>query len=273
MSQHNPKHNPKNNETAIDCRHISLHLGGKTILNEVSLAIKQGEITTLLGANGAGKSSLLKIMSGEISASNPQSSDIFYFNQPKGDWDRRVLAKHLGMLPQQSSLSFSFTVQEVVELGLLPLSLSRQQAKKAVEAALIKVDAVHLASQLYPLLSGGEKQRVHLARVLTQLSGAEERVILMLDEPTSALDLSHQHNTLRIAREMADKGAAVIIVLHDLNLAAQYSDRILLLNKGEIQADGTPWEVLTASHIQAVYQHKVTVLKHPHESYPVVYTR
>ena len=260
-----------NNNSAVNCQNINLTLGEKSILNDISLNIEKGQVTTLLGGNGAGKSSLLKIFSGEMEASNKKSSDIYYFNKHKESWYRNDLAKHLAMLPQQSSLTFSFTVEEVVELGLLPLSLSREQSKVAVNKVLNKVDAMHLKSRLYPLLSGGEKQRVHLARVLIQLSDAGNQSILMLDEPTSALDLSHQHNTLRIARDIANKGAAVIIVLHDLNLASQYSDRILLLNKGRIQADGTPWEVLTELNIATVYDHKVNVLKHPTNNYPVIY--
>lgn len=258
-------------KSAMHCQHLHLKLGGKIILDDINLHIFQGEVTTLLGPNGAGKSSLLKILSDEIKATANSGCEIRYFNEPKMSWNRGKLAKHIGILPQQSSLTFAFTVREVVELGLLPLSLSRKHANAIVDEALQKVDVLHLAERLYPLLSGGEKQRVHFARVLTQISQSGDKTILMLDEPTSALDLSHQHNTLSIARTMANQGAAVIIVLHDLNLAAQYSDRVLILNEGKIQADGTPWQALTAPMIKQVYQHKVQILKHPSADYPVVY--
>jgi iron complex transport system ATP-binding protein len=258
-------------KSAISCKHINLTLAGKVILNDISLNIRQGEVTTLLGPNGAGKSSLLKILADEIKATVNKDSEIHYFNESKANWNRGQLAKHVGILPQQSSLTFAFTVREVVELGLLPLSLSRKQADCVINDMLEKVDTLYLETRLYPLLSGGEKQRVHLARVLTQLSESGNKTVLMLDEPTSALDISHQHNTLSIARNMADKGAAVIIVLHDLNLAAQYSDRVLILNEGKIQADGSPWQALTADKIEQVYQHSVQVLKHPSADYPVVY--
>jgi iron complex transport system ATP-binding protein len=260
------------NISAISCKNIHLKLGGKVILDDISLQIYQGQVTTLLGPNGAGKSSLLKILADEIKATANKSSEIYYFNESKADWSRAKLAKHVGVLPQQSSLTFAFTVREVVEMGLLPLSLSRAQADKVVNEMLDKVDILHLDRRLYPLLSGGEKQRVHFARVLAQLSKSGDKTVLMLDEPTSALDLSHQHNTLSIARKMADQGATVIIVLHDLNLAAQYSDRVLILNEGKIQADGSPWQALTAEKIGQVYQHKVQVSKHPSANYPVVYT-
>jgi len=258
--------------SAISCKNIHLILGGKVILDDISLHIKQGEVTTLLGPNGAGKSSLLKILADEIKGTEKSNSAISYFNEPKQNWNRGKLAQHVGILPQQSTLSFAFTVREVVELGLLPLSLSRKQAQKVTNEMLEKVDTLHLESRSYPLLSGGEKQRVHLARVLTQLSESGDKTVLMLDEPTSALDLSHQHNTLKIARQMADQGAAVIIVLHDLNLAAQYSDRVLILNEGKIHADGSPWHALSAENIAHVYQHQVQVLKHPSADYPVIYT-
>lgn len=119
-------------------------------------------------------------------------------------------------------------------------------------------DVTHLSERLYPSLSGGEKQRVHLARVLTQLHHSGDQCILMLDEPTSALDLAHQHNTLKIARELADNhNAAVIVVLHDLNLAAQYSDRLVVLKDGNLVCDGSPWEALEPSMIEVCTATKV----------------
>lgn len=175
------------------------------------------------------------------------------------------------MLPQNSTLSFAFTVQEVVDLGALPLALTRADTQVITQEMMEKVEVTHLSERLYPSLSGGEKQRVHFARVLTQISQTQDQKILMLDEPTSALDLAHQHNTLKLARQMADEGAAVIVVLHDLNLAAQYSDCLIVLKDGKIQADGKPWDALTESMIQKVYGHKTLVTKHPINDYPVVY--
>ncbi|NVO99530.1 heme ABC transporter ATP-binding protein, partial [Photobacterium damselae subsp. damselae] len=133
-----------------------------------------------------------------------------------------------------------------------------------------KVGVDHLANRLYPTLSGGEKQRVHFARVLTQLSHSGKQCILMLDEPTSALDLAHQHHTLEIAQALSQQGAAVIIVIHDLNLAAQYADRLIILNQGKIQADGTPWQVLTPISVENVYGWPVQVIAHPEHNYPVI---
>lgn len=167
-------------------------------------------------------------------------------------------------------LSFAFNVNEVIELGGLPLSLSNQALREITSNMMQKTGINHLAERAYPSLSGGEKQRVHLARVLTQVSQHQQKIV-MLDEPTSALDLSHQHNTLKLARELANEGAAVIVVLHDLNLAAQYSDRVIVLQDGKLQADGAPWEAITAEMIENVYGHKTLVQAHPTLNFPVVF--
>ncbi|NQZ92004.1 MAG: heme ABC transporter ATP-binding protein [Moritella sp.] len=251
---------------AIEAEHLNLTLGGKQLLDNFSLKIASGEFTALLGPNGAGKSSLLKVLCGEQDA----GGKVTVFGRELKDVKPIVLAKHLGVLPQHSSLSFSFTVQEVIELGCLPLQLSNAQTK-AIATEKMKLVGVHsLKNQLYTTLSGGEKQRVHFSRVLTQLSQADEQCILMLDEPTSALDIAHQHQTLQVAREIAKSGGAVIVVLHDLNLAAQYADRLVIINEGKIQADGNPWEALTRKIISHVYGWPVNISKHPTDDYPVI---
>lgn len=256
--------------SAISVKNLTLSLGNKLILNNLSVNIETHKVTALLGPNGAGKSTLLKCLSRELNI--PKGTQLAYFNQTIIQWSKKQLPRHMGVLAQQSSLTFAFTVQEVVELGLLPLALSAQQAKQTVQENMHNVGIEHLAKRLYPTLSGGEKQRVHLARVLTQLTQSKDKTILMLDEPTSALDLAQQHNTLKLAKKLAQKGAAVIIVLHDLNLAAQYSDRVLVLAEGEIKADGAPWDALTSEMIEQVYGQKTLIVKHPTNDYPVVHS-
>ncbi|HIF9520615.1 TPA: heme ABC transporter ATP-binding protein [Photobacterium damselae] len=252
---------------ALKASNLHLQLGGKTLLDNVDLEIMSGQITALLGPNGAGKSSLLKVLNGEIT---PNSGAIEIFSKPKDHWPSELLAKHMGILPQHSTLSFSFLAHEVAELGAMPLAISNHQAQQLAAKNMVKVGVDHLANRLYPTLSGGEKQRVHFARVLTQLSHSGEQCILMLDEPTSALDLAHQHHTLEIAQALSQQGAAVIIVIHDLNLAAQYADRLIILNQGKIQADGTPWQVLTPTAVENVYGWPVQVIAHPEHNYPVI---
>ncbi|OAN17694.1 heme ABC transporter ATP-binding protein [Photobacterium jeanii] len=251
---------------AISAQGLNLSLGGKTLLDNFAIDIHHGEITALLGPNGAGKSTLLKVLCGELEA----GGKINLLDKPQNEWQPRQLAKYLGVLPQHSSLSFAFTAQEVAELGGLPLSLTKRDSKVIATEMMEKTDVTSLSSRLYPSLSGGEKQRVHFARVLTQLSKADDKAILMLDEPTSALDLAHQHKTLQIAQEMAAQGAAVIIVLHDLNLAAQYADRLVIVNQGKIQADGDAWQALNPQTIERVYGWPVTVTSHPVNDHPVI---
>ncbi|MCQ1058474.1 heme ABC transporter ATP-binding protein [Photobacterium sp. ZSDE20] len=253
-------------EVVIEAESLSLNLGGKVLLDDFSLKIKSGQLTALLGPNGAGKSTLLKVLCGEVEA----EGKVNFFGYPRHDWPTSQLARHLGVLPQHSSLTFAFTAQEVVELGALPLELPNAQAQQIAHEKMAMVGVTNLAPRLYPTLSGGEKQRVHFARVLTQLSQAGEQCVLMLDEPTSALDLAHQHNALIVAKQMAQAGAAVIIVIHDLNLAAQYADRLVIINHGKIQADGPPEQALTAETIESVYGWPVCITQHPVDGYPIV---
>lgn len=257
------------NPNVLSGRNISMKFGNRVVLDDISIDIRAGEVAALLGPNGAGKSTLLKLLCGET----PSQNDIDYFGQSKDRWQPENIARHLAMLPQHSTLTFPFLAREVVELGAIPLSLSSNETRKLALHYMEKTDVLHLADRLYPALSGGEKQRLHLARVLTQLHQSDDKKILMLDEPTSALDLAHQHNTLRIAREAATKdNAAVVIVLHDLNLAAQYADRLVLLHKGKLVCDASPWDALTPERIEQVYGYQSIVTKHPSLDFPQVHS-
>jgi len=256
------------NMVSLEAHNLSVKIGTKTIINDISLEIRAGEVTTLLGPNGAGKSTLLKALCRETESSGV----IEYFGHGPEKWPPARLAKHMGMLPQHSTLTFPFLAQEVVELGGIPLGASNKEMKNITQEYMALADVSHLAQRLYPSLSGGEKQRVHLSRVLTQLHDSGDQCILMLDEPTSALDLAHQHNTLKIARQLADvRNAAVIVVLHDLNLAAQYSDRLIMLKGGDIVSHGSPWETLRPELIEQVYGYHSIVEKHPTMSFPQVH--
>ncbi|MCL9773876.1 heme ABC transporter ATP-binding protein [Vibrio methylphosphonaticus] len=254
-------------EYAISASNISVKFAHTTVLDNVSINLKPGEVTALLGPNGAGKSTLLKVLSGEIKT----QANIHYFGHSRDTWTPSKLAMHLGLVSQHSTLSFPFLASEVVELGAIPLKLPNRDIKALAKHYLNTVDMLPLASRAYPSLSGGEKQRIHFARVLSQLHHAKRQAILMLDEPTSALDLAHQHQTLTLARELAtQRNAAVVIVLHDLNLAAQYSDRIVVLNKQRIVADGSPQEAITRQMISDVYGYDSIITKHPTKGFPLV---
>ncbi len=256
-------------DIALSANNIHVHFGDTCVVDDVSLAVNKGQVTALLGPNGAGKSTLLKALAGELVC----KGEVEIFSAPRRHWKKDDLARHLSMLPQSSSLSFPFLAQEVVELGAIPLNKPAREITQLARINMRKAGVEHLAQRLYPSLSGGEKQRLHLARILTQLSEAGDKQILLLDEPTSALDLSHQHNSLNLARNIAhDENAAVIVVLHDLNLAAQYADRMLVLKQGQIAYDGTPEHVMTASMIDDVYGYKATIATHPSLGFPMMYS-
>lgn len=189
------------------------------------------------------------------------------------DWSLMERAQVRAVMPQDSTLSFPFTVLEVVLMGRTPHLKGAESLRdyQIARAALEAVDARHLEERLYPTLSGGERQRVQLARVLAQIweETTEDRY-LRLDEPTSNLDLSHQHSTLSVARHFAHQGVGVLVVLHDLNLAAQYADCVLMLNKGKIINYGTPAEVFTRELIRETFGLQVMVGKHPTMECPLI---
>ena len=254
----------------LDIKQATVTIGNRALLDNVSLSIQPGQVVTVLGPNGAGKSTLMKVACGE----RPLSSGEVLLNGRK-HWNLRQQALMLGVLPQSSSLSFPFTAEEVVLLGRTPCSSTRQENQAIAEAALARVDGLHLRHRQYPTLSGGERQRVHMARVLAQVwdKCASGERFLLLDEPTSALDPAHQQLTLKLARQQADEeGIGVLVILHDLNLAARYSDRLMILRQGKVAARGTPREVLTPQTIGSVFDIEVSVSDHPGHNCPLVIT-
>lgn len=255
-----------NTNSVLSLRGITVRFAQRTLLDNVALDFHAGELTILLGPNGTGKSSLLKTISKEVD----YQGACYFYGQHIDSWDQQHLSKHLAILPQHSQLTFNFSVQEVIELGALNLDLSRQQLNELVSRNMQQTDIAHLAQRSYPSLSGGEKQRVHLARVLTQLEQSGTKKVLLMDEPTSALDIQHQHRTLQLAKSIAAAGGTVIVVLHDLNLAAQYADRIVILNDGDIVANGSAEQAINAEIIERVYQHPVEIINHPQTGHPVV---
>lgn len=181
------------------------------------------------------------------------------------EWNYHNLARKRAVLSQKTTLNFPFTALEVTLLGRNPHIIGTESEKdlKIAYQALELVEAAHLAEQPFPTLSGGEQQRVQLARVLAQIwDDAGDGRYLLLDEPTSSLDLAHQHLTLKIARQLARENTGVLVVLHDLNLAAHYADKIYLMKNGEIFRTGTPSDVLTADNIKSVFDFDVSILEH-----------
>jgi iron complex transport system ATP-binding protein len=255
----------------LTAERLSYATSGRTLLDGVSFELPAGELLAIVGPNGAGKSTLLKLLSGDLA---PSTGRISIDGRRLDAWSGRQQARRRAVLPQASSLSFPFLVHEVVLMGRTPHmpDVPRREDHDVARAALDHAGAGPFADRLYPTLSGGEKQRVQLARVLAQIWEAppDGGRYLFLDEPTNNLDLGHQHHTLRVARTFADAGTAVAAVLHDLNLAAQYADRMLLLHGGRPHALGAPEEVLTPETLAATFGLPVVVVPHPCFDCPLV---
>ncbi|WP_160288409.1 heme ABC transporter ATP-binding protein [Pseudomonas knackmussii] len=254
----------------LRAENLTVVRGGKPVLHGLSLALQAGEVLGVLGPNGAGKSTLLGALSGEL---KPSIGQVSLDGRDLQSWAGTARARRLAVLLQTSSLNFAFDVETVVGFGRLPHSSGRQIDAQIVAEALRVADAGHLAGRSYLALSGGERQRVHLARVLAQLWPGNAEQVLLLDEPTSALDPLHQHSLLQAVREIAERGVAVLVVLHDLNLAARYCDRLLLLRDGLERAAGTPEAVLQAEPLRDVFGLDVLVQRHPERGHPLVVVR
>lgn len=250
---------------------IRVVVGGAPLLDDVALNVAPGDVVAIIGPNGAGKSTLLRALAGDV---QPADGTVRLLGRPLHAWPVQEQARRRAVLPQQSTLAFAFTAREVVLLGRVPHSGGAAGPRDVAiaEAALEAVDAGHLADRWYTTLSGGEQQRVHLARVLAQIWEPidDQPRFLLLDEPTNNLDLAHQHHTLALARRWARQSVGVVVVLHDLNLAAQYADRLVLLYAGRVVAVGTPADVLTPAQIAAVFGLPVQVLAHPSFPGPLV---
>jgi iron complex transport system ATP-binding protein len=253
----------------IDLRGIRYSIAGKALLQGVDLRLNPGEIVALVGANGAGKTTLLKILSG---ATAPDSGQATLDGKPIHAYGAQRLARRRAVLPQFSSLTFGFSALEVVMLGRTPHPTSAAENVEISFQAMIAAGVDHLAQRSYPTLSGGEQQRVHLARALAQIWTPTEHGdrYLLLDEPTASLDLSHQHQVLRIARDCAKAGIGVLAVLHDLNLASQHADRIAVMRKGCVMADGCPDDVMTPDIIYGAFDISVMVTRHPCAACPLI---
>jgi len=236
-----------------EARGATVTVQGRAILDGVDLRLPPGEVTVLVGPNGAGKSTLLKAMAGGRAL---DAGSVTLHGRDVAAWAPAELAGLRAVLSQSVTVGFAFRVDEVVRLGL-PAGTSRARADALAGAALERVGLSDFAGRDCTTLSGGEQQRVHLARAMVQLAAApaDERTrYLMLDEPTNGLDIAHQLLVVRVAREHAASGGGVLAVLHDLNLAALAADRIVALDRGRIVADGPPEAVVTDRLLSETYR-------------------
>jgi iron complex transport system ATP-binding protein len=251
----------------LKIENLSVSYGMRRVLSDVSLTVENGEVLALIGPNGAGKSTLVRAVSGVVPA---QAGAVRKNGTNLLSASAIERARIISVVPQVASLPPAFTVWETVLLGRTPylnfLGQVSNEDEAIVRRSLERVDAFDLLERRVGELSGGEQQRVLLARAL-----AQSTPILLLDEPTSHLDLHHQVDLLELVRRLAHKdGLAVLIAVHDLNLAARYADRIALLVRGEIKAIGTPQQVLRPDLISEAYHLPVQVVPHPFDGSPLV---
>jgi len=236
---------------------VHVRFGQARILDGVDVAVAAGELVALVGPNGAGKSTLLSVLSGDTA---PDEGRVELDAADVRAMRLDELARRRAVLLQENRLSFPFPVQDVVRMGRAPWrGTAREDADDEVVArSLETADVSHLAARRFPTLSGGEKARTSFARTLAQEPG-----VLLLDEPTAALDIRHQEALLDEARRWARAGASVVVVLHDLTLAAAYADRVVVLDSGRVRGDGRPTDVLTGELLTDVYRYPIEVIRRP----------
>lgn len=237
------------------------------------LEVKSGEVLAILGPNGAGKTTLLRLLARELV---PTRGHISLNGKTLSSLDTLELARQRAVLPQSESLRFAFLVHQVVSLGRHPWGgRTNPVDREIVSAAMKEVGVNSLAFRPYTHLSAGERARVQLARVLTQIwqPSTTQARLLLLDEPTANLDLAHQHEVLLTVQRFAATGAGVVMVLHDLNLANQYADRVLILRAGKVEAEGKPIEVLNAETISRVFEVEADFLESASSSRPWIAAR
>lgn len=244
---------------------VSHRIGEAVLLDDVALEVSYGKLLALVGPNGAGKSTLLGVLSGDVA---PSAGRVTLNGEDVAQMRARTLSRHRAVLLQSNRVSFAYTVGQVVEMGAAPWRGEDRDDDQIIAHAMQRADIEHLVDRSYTSLSGGEQARASFARVL-----AQDTPVVMLDEPTAALDLRHQEELLRIARDLADEGRAVIVVLHDLSLAAAFADEIAMLDLGRIVAHGPPVEVITQERIEAVYGSPVVVITDPVNGNPLVIPR
>lgn len=228
-------------------------------VRRVSVSVAPGSLLAVVGPNGAGKTTLLRVLSGSLS---PQEGRVFLDDRPLADFGDRERARAIAVAPQSESSPFPVTVREMVEMGryphLGPWERSGIRDRAVVERAMAVCGVGAFADRQLAELSGGEQQRVRIARAL-----AQDAPVLLLDEPTAGLDLRYCMETFGLLARLRDDGLAVLVVTHDLNLAARYADRLLLLDRGRATARGGPGDVLSRRSLEAAYRWPVRVIPHP----------
>ncbi|WP_106746449.1 ABC transporter ATP-binding protein [Yoonia maritima] len=243
--------------TLYDIQNLSFTVPGRTLLDDVKLSVPAGKVTGLIGHNGSGKSTLLKLLARQIT---PTSGTIAFHGQALPDWNARKLARRLAYLPQHLPPAEGLLVRELAALGRYPwhgpLGRPGPEDQNAIDAAVTACGLDGLADRRVDTLSGGEAQRAWLAMLI-----AQEADCLLLDEPISALDIVHQVEVLNLVHKLSrDSGRSIIVVLHDLNMAARFCDHIVALRGGTVAMQGTPPDLMNPTQLQSIYGANMEVL-------------
>ncbi len=242
---------------ALAAHGVGFRVGDRWLVRDIDLELRAGELLAVVGPNGAGKSTLLALLAGD---ETPSAGEVTVSGESVHRMHPAALARRRAVLTQRIVLAFPFTVADVVAMGRAPWTGTEAEAQDetVIAEALHITDMTGFAERRFPTLSGGEQGRASFARVLAQQTG-----ILLLDEPTAALDLRHQEQLMLRAQECARAGHAVLIVLHDLQLAAAYADEVAVLKAGHLVARGAPRAVFTEALLSSVYDLPIEVLDHP----------
>jgi iron complex transport system ATP-binding protein len=251
---------------ALRLEGLTAGYGMRDVLRDLNLSVEESSMLALIGPNGCGKTTLLRIVSGTLAASQGK---VLLFDREVSGLARREISRIVAVVPQESHFAYSFTVEEIVLMGRNPY-LKRLQREGPEDYAIVHeamrfTDVLHLKDRRMDELSGGERQRAVIARAI-----AQKPRLLLLDEPTAHLDINHQIDVLDLLVKLHRKGMTVLFVSHDLNLASEYSRRIALMDDGQIEAIGTPEEVIQLNLIEKVYEAKVRVEKNPITKLPHV---
>jgi iron complex transport system ATP-binding protein len=253
-------------ELVFSIRNVSFGYGSVEVLHDVTADMRAGEMVGIIGPNGAGKTTLVRLLSGYLM---PGNGIIELFGKDLRTYEKRVLAQLVATLPQTIATIFPYTTEEFILMGRYPhfdkrLGQGREEAQ-AVHDVMECMGIGHLGGRIVNTLSEGERQKVYLAQCL-----AQNPKVLLLDEPVSHLDIRHQMQTLELLAGLNEKGLTILMILHDLNLAAEFCSRILLLSRGRVFADGPPEATLTYQHIEASYGTVVVVRTNPLSGKPLV---
>ncbi|MDL9936271.1 ABC transporter ATP-binding protein [Gordonia sp. ABSL1-1] len=252
---HAAEHSARGHD-GIVAEHIWVSLGGREVVRDVSLRVEPGQLVALVGPNGCGKSTLLSVLSGTRKL---QRGSVWIGGGPLGSIGPRELARRRSMVTQHNRTDTPFTVGEVVEMGRFPWLRTPQavDSPQLIADAIERCDLADITDRPFAQLSGGQQARVSLARAIAQAAP-----VMMLDEPTAALDLRHQEEVLDILGDHRASGAAVLLVVHDLSLAAAHADAVAVMKSGELLAFGPTREVMTPELLSQTYDHPVEVIEH-----------